>query len=100
MELELGDSSITINRPFAESGHSKTITSELFDNASFKVYEGPLAFTVTVNFAGTVPAELIGNLQYTYGKGQEFYPLNPRTFSVALEGGVKGGNKIKIESID
>ena len=100
MELELGDSSITINRPFAESGHSKSITSELFDNASFKVYEGPLAFTATIKFAGTVPAELIGNLQYTYGKGQEFYPLNPRTFSVALEGGVKGGNKIKIESID
>jgi thiol:disulfide interchange protein len=100
MELELGDSSITINRPFAESGDSKTITSEIFDNASFKVYEGPLAFTVTINFAGTVPAELIGNLQYTYGKGQEFYPLNPWTFSVPMEGGVKGGNKIKIEAID
>ncbi len=100
MELELGDSSITIDRPFAESGDSKTITSEIFDNASFKVYEGPLAFTVTINFAGTVPAELIGNLQYTYGKGQEFYPLNPWTFSVPMEGGVKGGNKIKIEAID
>src|SRR5687768_8841808 len=49
LELELGDSSITFNRPFAESGDSKTITSEIFDNASFKVYEGPMAFTVTIN---------------------------------------------------
>lgn len=101
MELELGDSSITINHPFAESGESKTITSEIFDNASFKVYEGPMAFTVTINFAGKVPAELIGNLQYSYGKGQEYYPfLNPWTFSVPMEGGVKEGSKIKIGSID
>ena len=64
MELELGDSSITIDHPFGESGESKTITSEIFDNASFKVYEGPMSFTVTINFAGTVPSELIGNLQY------------------------------------
>jgi cytochrome c biogenesis protein CcdA/thioredoxin-related protein len=100
VEIELGDSSITIERPFKESGESKTITSAIFENASFKVYEGALSFTATLNFAGKVPASLIGTLQYTFGKDQEFYPLIPFGFNVPMEGGVSGAAKIKIDNID
>jgi thiol:disulfide interchange protein len=100
IEIELGDSSITLVRPFKETGNGKTITSAIFENSSFKIYEGELSFTTTVRFAGTVPAQLLGVLRYTYGKEQEFYPLNPWTFLVALEGGVNTASSVKIESID
>lgn len=100
VELELGDSSITITRPFKETGDSKTITTEFFENTSFRVYEGPMTFTATLKFTEAVPADLLGSIQFTYGKGQEFYPLNPWSFSVPMEGGVKEGSKIKIGSID
>jgi cytochrome c biogenesis protein CcdA/thioredoxin-related protein len=100
VELQFGDSSVTVQKPFKETGESKTIRNAVFDNASFKVYEGAAAFTVTVTFRGAVPAVLLGTFQYTYGRNDEFYPLNPYTFSVPLEGGVAGTSKIKVETFD
>jgi thiol:disulfide interchange protein len=94
------DSSVSFIAPFAESGESKTIKNELFDNASFKVYEGPASFTATVKIKGTVPASLLGKLNYTYGKGEEFYPSTPYSFSVALEGGKASSVRIRINSFD
>ncbi|MCS3796232.1 protein-disulfide reductase DsbD family protein [Niastella sp. OAS944] len=100
VELAFGDSSIEIKKPFKESGNSVAFKNPLFDNASFKVYEGPATFTITVQFSGTVPANLLGTFRYTYGKGDEFYSLNDHPFSIALEGGVASTTKIKVESFD
>jgi Thiol:disulfide interchange protein len=100
VELQFGDSSVSVQKPFKETGESKAIQSAIFDNASFKVYEGPASFVATVTFSGTVPAELLGTFQYTYGKGDEFYPLNPYSFTVPLEGGVAAASKIKVSSFD
>ena len=98
-ELEF-DSSITWSKPFIESGEAKTIQSALFDNASFKIYNGPLSFTTTVTITGAVPAKLLGKLTYTFGRGDEFYPGTAFAFSTALEGGVESDVRIKIESFD
>ncbi len=98
-ELEF-DSSVTVQPPFVETGSVKTIQSELFDNASFKIYEGPLSFTATIVIDGKVPAKLLGKLNYSYGKGEEFYPGNVFAFSVELEGGQESDVRIKIESFD
>lgn len=100
VELAFGDSSIEIKKPFKESGNSIAFKNPLFDNASFKVYEGPATFTITVQFSGAVPANLLGTFRYTYGKGDEFYSLNDQPFSIALEGGVAATTKIKVESFD
>lgn len=100
VELALGDSSIEIKKPFKESGNSVAFKNPLFDSASFKVYEGPASFTITVQFSGTVPANLLGTFRFTYGKGDEFYSLNDHPFSIALEGGVASTTKIKVASFD
>ena len=100
VELAFADSSIEIKKPFKESGNSVAFKSALFDNASFKVYEGAAAFTITIQFSGTVPASLLGTFKYTYGKGDEFYPLNEHQFSIPLEGGVAATTKIKVETFD
>jgi cytochrome c biogenesis protein CcdA/thioredoxin-related protein len=99
-ELVFADSSITVQKPFKSEGKSINIISEVFDNASFKGYEGPAEFVFTINFKDNVPAQLIGTMNYTYGKGIEFYPLNPFSFTVALEGGTATASRIKIPSID
>lgn len=98
-ELEF-DSSVSYKKPFTESGTSKNINSPLFDNAAFKVYNGPLSFTTVINIKGTVPAKLLGKLNYTYGRGEEFYPATQFAFSAELEGGKASDVVIKVKSID
>lgn len=94
------DSSVTVEKPFGESGTSETITSTLFDNARIKVYNGPATFTANIRIDGEVPAKLIGKFSYTYGKGEEFYSLTPFPFTVALEGGVESSVRIKVSTFD
>ncbi|RYG39768.1 MAG: cytochrome C biogenesis protein, partial [Chitinophagaceae bacterium] len=94
------DSSITADKTFKDSGDAKVITSTLFDNQKVSIHEGTAAYTAIVHFADAVPAKLLGKLSYTYGKGDEFYPGNVYSFSVALEGGVESSVRIKINSID
>jgi cytochrome c biogenesis protein CcdA/thioredoxin-related protein len=100
VELNFSDSSIKADTIFTEVGDPKKITSKLFDNASYKIYDKEAEFTTTVKILGTVPASLLGEFKYTYGKGDEFYPLIVFPFSVKLEGGVSSAARIKINSID
>ena len=96
-ELKFGDSAITQQGGFVESGTAKTLSNPLFQNV--KLYEGPTEWRTIINIKGIVPAELQGNFQYTYGKGEEFYPT-PLSFYVSLEGGISSTTRIKIERID
>jgi thiol:disulfide interchange protein len=99
-ELVFADSSIMVEGMYKETGASKTINSKIFDNASFKIYEGDAEFTATIKIKGTVPANLPGTFKYTYGKQAEFYPLTPLSFSVPLEGGAASTARIKIGGFD
>jgi cytochrome c biogenesis protein CcdA len=94
------DSSISVDKTFKDSGSVKEITSTLFDNAKFKIHEGPATYTATVRFNNVVPAKVLGRFSYTYGKNEEFYPGNVYSFSVILEGGVESTTRIKINSLD
>ncbi|HYE53433.1 MAG TPA: thioredoxin family protein [Chitinophagaceae bacterium] len=99
-ELVFTDSSITVEKPFTETGNATTINSAIFENTSFKVYEGSATFSAIIKFKGEVPAQLMGAFNYTYGKGEEFYALVPYNFSVPLEGGVAASSRIHIPTID
>ncbi|HLK29891.1 MAG TPA: cytochrome c biogenesis protein CcdA [Puia sp.] len=100
VELSFADSAIKADTMYKESGTAKQINNKAFDNASFKVYENEATVIATVKINGTVPENLIGNFKYTYGKNDEFYPLNDYSFSVKLEGGVSSVARIKINSFD
>jgi thiol:disulfide interchange protein len=99
-QLLFSDSSIIVENIYKENGVNKSITSKIFDNASFKIYESDAEFIATIKIKGTVPANLIGTFKYTYGKAGEFYPLIAYSFSVPLEGGVASTTRIKIKSFD
>ena len=98
--LVFPDSSISEEGKFAESGEAKTISSAIFENTKVQVYEQASEWKANIHIKGQVPALLRGTLNYTYGKGDEFYPSTPFTFSVALEGGIESSTKIKIASLD
>jgi cytochrome c biogenesis protein CcdA len=99
-ELTFSDSAVRADTPFTAKGTSVKIKNALFDNQSFEVYKAAATFTTKLHFAGTVPEKLLGRFSYTYGKGEEFYPLNAYDFSVALEGGVASSLRIRINTID
>ena len=96
-ELKFGDSAVTQQNGFTESGTARQVSNALFSNV--KIYEGPAEWRTLIHIKGVVPAELQGNFQYTYGRGEEFYPT-PYPFYVRLEGGVSSTTRIKIGTID
>ncbi len=99
VDVVFADTTIKAEKDYKASGNSITITNKLFDNAKFNVYEGEAAFTAIIHISGHAPANLLGTLNYAYGKGNEFYPAS-YAFSVALEGGVASNARIKINSLD
>jgi len=100
VELSFADSSIKADTVFKENGSPQKITNKIFDNASFNIFDKEAELTTTVKFSGTVPENLIGTFKYTYGKNDEFYPLNNFSFSVKMEGGVASTARIRINSFD
>ncbi len=102
-ELIFADSSITQQGNFSGSGDSKKIKSKVFENADVEILEGPTDWNAIVHINGTVPAQLQGKLNYSYGKNNEFYQaIDAKAFSfnVNLEGGVASSTRILIPTID
>ncbi|HEX4851397.1 MAG TPA: cytochrome c biogenesis protein CcdA [Puia sp.] len=97
--VELADSSIPVKNHFTANGNATTIISKLFDQAKLSVYEGPAELIIAIHLPGRIPAHLLGNLNYAYGKGEEFYTAT-YSFNISLEGGSSEQTRIKINSID
>ena len=98
--LVFTDSSISEQVSMAAASETTLYTSPVFDGQQFRVHENSATWKVTIRIDGEVPGKLLGTLQYTYGKGNEFYPLESFPFEVALEGGVAVNNQILIKSLD
>lgn len=99
-EILFADSGIVIAPDFELLSTPETITSLIFENTPVKVFKGAASFKTIIDIKGTIPAQLNGILQYTFGKSEEFYPATSFPFTLSLEGGVASDTKIKIESID
>lgn len=98
-EVQFADSSVRPNGAFQSTGKKQIEQNALFNKALI-FYEGASEWRLPVSVKGAVPAMLQGTLLYAYGKGENFYPSTPLTFSVALQGGVQASTKIKISTID
>ncbi|MBS1600958.1 MAG: thioredoxin family protein [Bacteroidetes bacterium] len=99
VEIVFADTTIKAEKKINESGKSTIITSKIFDKKNFSVYESELEWIATIKIAGKIPANLLGTLNYSYGRGEEFY-TGAFAFSVALEGGQSSTARIKINSFD
>ncbi len=99
-ELVFADSNILVITPFKSIGESKKINNPLFNNSTFEIYDKESEFIFRIKVNGKIPGSLIGTMSYTYGKADEYYPLNEFRFAVPLEGGEQSGSRIKIGSIN
>ncbi len=99
-ELSFPDSLIIIDSNYREAGRSRSIINSIFDNSSFRVFNDSTTWEVNIRFDESVPGQLSGTLKYTFGKKDQFYPLSPFDFNVALEGGIQAAGRIKITSFD
>jgi thiol:disulfide interchange protein len=99
-DLLFKDSSISTTAPLSGAPDARTISNPIFDNQKFQVYEKGASWSAIIKFAGEVPSTLLGTLQYTYGKGDEFYPSESHAFEVPLEGGIVVANRIRLENVD
>ena len=97
-ELKFRDSSIVPSGPFVSNGDAKTIESPYFGPGT-KVYEGGTNWVIPIRIAGNIPRSLLGTLNYSYGRGEEFF-TGQYEFQAELEGGIVAGTRIKIPSID
>jgi thiol:disulfide interchange protein DsbD len=99
MELVFADSSIKAKTHFTSADKPVKRNISIFDHAAFNLYETAATFTVPLEIRGTVPAHLLGTLNFFYGKNDEFYS-GSYAFSAELEGGVSSGARIRIPSLD
>lgn len=99
-ELKFSDSSVVQEGNFTRVGTPKTINSAILENTKVDVYEGNVQWKAVIKINGEVPAQLQGNLFYTYGKNDEYYPSTSAAFTVALEGGMVRDSSLKIPTID
>jgi len=83
-ELRFTDSSIRSAR-FQVSPAPITETSPIFQ-LPVRYSTGKVAWTTILNFSGDVPTQLSGDLLYSYGRGDEFYPSTVFSFTVAPDG--------------
>jgi thiol:disulfide interchange protein len=99
VELKLQDS--VQQGSWMISGPAVKSKSPFFDVPSVNFQQAVADWSLPVKFFKHVPAQLKGTLMFTYGDDKEaFYPSTPFEFSVALEGGKSGQNRILIPTID
>ncbi len=84
--LQFADSSIVVDPQIKYNPSAAVVSSELF-GIPISVQQGPVQWDFLITINGPVPASLSGQLFYTYGKGDAFYPSNSYSFQVPLEGG-------------
>lgn len=86
-QLQFGDSSVSVDPTITFRPAATTISSELFGQP-VAVQQGQVQWGFTIRINGPVPSSIAGQLFYTYGKGDAFYPSTVFSFQVPLQGGV------------
>ncbi|HMT73491.1 MAG TPA: thioredoxin family protein [Chitinophagaceae bacterium] len=99
-ELSFADSSIRQEGDFVLHNQPQKIKSPIFDGQEVAIFSEKASWTATIVINGAIPAKLGGNLLYTFGKADEFYPGTVYPFEVNLEGGVQASTEVKVASID
>ncbi len=101
VSLRFVDSAVQVE---ALTGLGSTVVKDqkigIFDNQSFKVNPSDVQWTFTISIPCDAPGKLQGELNYNYGKGDEFYPATAPFTAVLDAGKPESGGRILISSID
>jgi thiol:disulfide interchange protein DsbD len=84
--LQFADSSIGVDPKINFTPTATTVPSELFGQP-VAIQQGQVQWEFSIRIDGPVPSAISGQLFYTYGKGDIFYPSSIFSFQVPLQGG-------------
>ena len=98
-EIILPDSSIKIYSPLQAIVAGEKISSSIFQGSTFEVFKKDVEWTIGLEFTQAVPAHLNIQLNYTYGKKDEFFPGEISTIPLDFEGGKESISSLKIEGL-
>lgn len=97
-EIKFPDPSIQVGKKIEVTPSPQNENSALFSQPVL-LSTGEVRWTVSIELPEEAPALLSGELLYTYGKGDEFYPSTVFPFTVKLAGG-KSVAPVKWNAID
>jgi len=97
-EIKFPDSTLRIGKKIKVDPSPNTENSELFAQ-KLLLSTGKISWTVSIELPGELPAQLSGELLYTFGNGEAFYPSTVFPFTVHLAGG-KSVASVKWNAID
>jgi thiol:disulfide interchange protein DsbD len=84
--LQFADSSLEVSPKVNYSPVAAIVSSELFGQP-VAIQQGQVQWEFSLRIKGPVPSAISGQLFYTYGKGDIFYPSSVFSFPVPLQGG-------------
>jgi thiol:disulfide interchange protein DsbD len=84
--LQFADSSISVDPKIAFRPAATTLSSQLFGQP-VSVQQGQVQWEFSIRINGPVPSSIAGQLFYTYGKDDIFYPSSVFSFQAPLQGG-------------
>ena len=99
-QIILPDSTIKVISPLKSISKGNKIKSKVFVGSVFEVTNDDAEWTTSIEFPGNIPASLQLQLQYTYGKNEEFFPGETATLDITFEGGISSKQTLKIEQLD
>ena len=98
--ISFPDSTLAISKSIETEGNSEKIKSTLFEGSVFDVFRNNVKFIAYLDFTNAPPATLQCTLNYTYGKGDEFFPGETAKFEIELEGGKSNASRILIPNLN
>lgn len=98
--LVLPDASIKIISPLLANTAGILKKSKVFEGANFEIYNTDITWHAGLEFSGSVPASIQLQLNYTYGRDEEFFPGESTSIEINFEGGVAKAASLKIEKLN
>jgi thiol:disulfide interchange protein DsbD len=98
--ITFADSSLSISKSIEAEGNAETLKSPLFEGKEYQVFRNNVTFIAFLDFKDTPPANLQCTLNYTYGKGDEFFPGETANVEITLEGGKSNATRILIPNLN
>ncbi len=98
--LSFSDSSVQFIRSLSAYSPTKSTPISIFDNKVFQLQADTILWKAIISLPDPIPANLLGKLGFTYGRGDAFYPQEMVEVNFQMEGGVEANKSLTIKGLD
>ena len=98
--LSFSDSSIQFISPLSSYSPTKSTSISIFDNKVFQLQADTILWKAIISLPDPIPANLLGKLGFTYGRGDAFYPQELVEVNFQMEGGIAANKSLTIKGLD